>query len=133
MNNIIVKEATIKAVAIEESISNMAKADENMTLALIALEAKNYGIAAHRAQDVLTTSECIEQRLAALCIQDLAFKADKDRVRETLTIAYDTDHQLDPVAKIHKSCKKLEEAVDDSFKKLKKPIGEYFAWFKAKK
>ena len=134
MNNNKIKEATIKAIAIEESINygieesleNTREADEKMTQALMALEAKNYGIAFRHAQDVLAASESIEQRLAALYIRDLAVTANKVKVENTLTIAYDTDHRLDPVAKCNKLFKRLEGTLDDACEKLIESVGKYF-------
>ena len=135
MNNNKIKEATIKAIAIEESINygieesleNTREADEKMTQALMALEAKNYGIALRHAGDVLTASESIEQRLAALCVQYLAIPANKYKIEEALTIAYDTDHQLDPIAKCNKSFKQLGDKIDSSLKKLSESISKHFA------
>lgn len=118
------------AATIMESIENMNVADENMTLALMALEDKNYGIAFRHAQEVLVNSDDVEQRLAALYLKDLAAKGDVRHIARYLEIAYDTDHSLDPVAKLDKiwnklnqAYKRLEVAINTSFQKCLDEIG----------
>lgn len=82
--------------SIARSTHHAEKADKAMTAALEAIEARDYMEAKVQGFHVLTHSESIEQRIAALYVMHLAVTADEypegaDRlIEETLRIAYRT-------------------------------------------
>ena len=74
---------------IETSLVQMDAADTAMTQALEALEVGEYKASLSYAQEVLINSENIEQRLAALFLQNLAASRNQAFVDRTLKIAYE--------------------------------------------
>ena len=78
---------------IMDDAAKMEAADNLMTEALQALEVFDYLEAYCKAQDVLDISENIEQRLAALFVQDLANRENGRVTQRMLEMAYDIDRE----------------------------------------
>lgn len=114
------------ATKIENSVLNMDTADESMTQALMALESGEYKESFRYAQDVLFISENIEQRLAAIYIQNLGASQDQFFIDRTLKIAYDTDHRFDLIAKLNSGCMKLEKMVTEIYGRLRNLVSRHY-------
>lgn len=92
-------------------------ADNLMTEALKALENNDWLMAYDKAQAVLEISDSIEQRLAALHIQDMANMQDYRATMQTLEIAYDTSNW----------CKDLIDKNKAAFAKVEDTVNEFIA------
>ena len=123
-NNVVAK--------IETSLIQMNAADTAMTQALEALEVGEYKASLGYAQEVLINSENIEQRLAALFLQNLAASRDQVFVDRTLKIAYDTDHRFDLIAKLNAACLKLEKMVTEIYGRLRDAVSRHHNIIKSK-
>jgi hypothetical protein len=99
----------------------MEATDDLMTEALVALEANDWLAAYDKAQQVLEISDGIEQRLAALYIQDLANMQDHKTTIKILETAYDIDHRRDDLIEKNKAAyAELENAVNDFIANLQR-------------
>jgi hypothetical protein len=78
------------------------QADELMTQALVAVETAQYDKAYQLSEQVISLSESVEQRLAAMTILTLCIKKNQAETTRVLDIAYD---------QINKNLKNIEQDI----------------------